>query len=83
MDHNYPNPFNPSTTIEFSLPTSNHVVLKVYDVLGKEILTLVDETLAAGQHQVHFDARHLASGVYFYKIQAGDFTRMKKMVLMQ
>lgn len=83
LNQNYPNPFNPSTTIEFSIPHSTHVSLKIYDVLGKEVSTLVDEELPMGQHKVNWNAQHLASGVYIYKIQAGEFVQTKKMILMR
>jgi formylglycine-generating enzyme required for sulfatase activity len=78
---NYPNPFNPSTTISFSLPREERVVLKVYDMLGQEITTLVDGTLAVGLHSTKWDSRDASSGVYFYRIQAGEFVGVKKMVL--
>ncbi len=82
---NYPNPFNPSTTIQFAVPAASHVSLKVFDLLGREVATLLDEYSIAGVRSVRFDASqfHLASGVYFYRIQAGSFERTKKMVLMQ
>jgi len=80
---NYPNPFNPYTTIEYQIPEISLVTLKVYDVLGNEITTLVNEEKPAGSYEVEFDATTLPSGVYFYRLQAGDFFETKKMVLMK
>ncbi len=81
LSQNYPNPFNPSTTISFSIPTSEFVTLKVYDVLGREVATLVNEHVRAGSYSYNFDARNLTSGVYLYKLQAGKYSETKKMVL--
>jgi hypothetical protein len=83
LQQNYPNPFNPSTNINFSLPKSAFVKLQVLDVLGNEVATLINGRLEAGPHQVSFAPQKLSSGVYFYRLQAGDFSTMKKMVLMQ
>lgn len=80
---NYPNPFNPSTVIGYQLPVSGIITLKVYDVLGNEIVILVNEEKQPGNYEVEFDASGLTSGVYFYKIQAGYFTYIKKMVLIR
>jgi hypothetical protein len=80
---NYPNPFNPSTKIKFVIPKSSSVNLKVYNVLGKEAATLVNEKRLAGSYEVEFDASRLPSGVYFYKLQAGSFAETKKMVLLR
>ncbi len=80
---NYPNPFNPETTIKFLLPRDAFVTLKVYDVVGREHATLVEEYLATGNHSVVFRAGHLSSGTYLYVIQAGEFTDRKKMVLVK
>jgi len=79
--NNYPNPFNPSTTIGYELPRAMHVRLVVYDVLGREITRLVDEVRPAGTHNVRFSAAALPSGVYFYRLQAGGMTRTRSMVL--
>ena len=83
LDQNYPNPFNPATSIRFALPKRSHVSLKIYDVLGREVATVVDEELKRGLHRVTWDARHLASGVYFYRIQAGGFVQTKKLVVLK
>lgn len=81
LEQNYPNPFNPSTTIGFSVGTSSFVTLRMYDALGREIRSLVNQNLDAGSYTVPFDARDLSSGVYYYTIQAGSFTSSKKMLL--
>ena len=83
LEQNYPNPFNPSTTIQFSIPQQTNVTLKVYDVLGNEVASLVNEEKARGVYNVNFNASQLASGVYFYRIQAGNFVETKKMILMK
>jgi Secretion system C-terminal sorting domain len=80
---NYPNPFNPATTIRFELAASSKAILKVYDLLGREVATLVDGQMNAGMHQVSFDASRFASGIYFYRIQAGGFTATKKLLLLK
>lgn len=80
---NYPNPFNPSTTISFAIPEMNVVTLKVYDVLGKEVATLVNETKPAGYYDILFDASNLPSGLYIYKITSGNFATVKKMLLIK
>jgi uncharacterized lipoprotein YddW (UPF0748 family) len=83
LEQNYPNPFNPTTSIEFSVPSSEYVSLKVYDVLGNEITSLVNENKAAGNYIVDFNASSLSSGVYFYKISAGNYTETKKMMIIK
>jgi hypothetical protein len=83
LAQNYPNPFNPNTTIVYNLPVSSDVMLKVYDVLGREVATLVNEEKAAGNYQVEFDASNLSSGIYYYTITAGDFHQTKKLVLLK
>lgn len=80
---NYPNPFNPTTTIEYTLPEAVEVSLKVFDVLGREVKTLVSRTMPAGRHQVEFDAVGLASGIYLYQLQIEDQVRTMKMILMK
>ena len=83
LEQNYPNPFNPTTTIEFALPQRSAVTLKLLDILGREVATLVDDELEAGVHKVSFDAKDLASGVYFYRIQAEGFVRARKLMLLK
>ncbi len=80
---NYPNPFNPSTTIRFSIPEESFVTLKVFNSLGEEITTLINENIIAGNYEVEFDAADLPSGIYFYRLQTGSFVETKKMVLMK
>lgn len=79
----YPNPFNPSTTIEFSLPKSEHTTLKVFNILGKEVTTLISNKLNQGNHTYTFDGRNLASGIYYYQLLAGDYREVKKMILLR
>ena len=83
LSQNYPNPFNPSTTINFSIPNSEFITLKVYDVLGKEVATLVNEEKATGSYEVNFNAAGISSGIYFYKLQAGSIIETKKMILLR
>lgn len=83
LDQNYPNPFNPSTKINFKLASNSFVKLIVFDLLGNEIRTLVNEEKQAGSYDVEFDASGLSSGIYFYKIQTKDFINTKKMLLMK
>ena len=83
LEQNYPNPFNPSTTIRFSIPKSSHTQLRVYDLLGREVQTLVDEELAAGLHKTVLDASRYPAGVYFYRIQSGTDEQVKKMMLIK
>ena len=80
---NYPNPFNPSTTIDYSIPKKSNVILKAYNMLGVEVATLVNEEKNRGIYSVNFDALGLASGVYFYRIQADEFVQTKKMLLLK
>jgi len=88
LSQNYPNPFNPSTMIGFQLPASGNITFKVYDLLGREVATLVDEYKPAGSYEVEFNihsgsVRNLASGAYFYEIRAGSFVETKKMILLK
>ena len=81
LSQNYPNPFNPTTKLRFGLPERTNAKLTVYDILGRVISTLVNGELEAGYHEVNFDASKLSSGIYFYRLQAGNFVDMKKMIL--
>ncbi len=81
--HNYPNPFNPVTTIRFAIPAASRVVIKLFDILGNEIKTLVDAGYAAGEHQVRFNAGDLASGLYVYRMEAGNFVWARKLTLLK
>jgi photosystem II stability/assembly factor-like uncharacterized protein len=83
LHQNYPNPFNPVTSIKYEIPAANFVTLNVYDVLGKQIFTLVNSKQAAGKYSIDFNAGDFASGVYFYKIEAGDFEEIKRMLLLK
>ncbi len=83
LEQNYPNPFNPSTTIKFALPRPIYVTLKVYNTLGKEIATIVAENLSTGKQQVVWEAKGMASGIYFYRLQAADFVQTRKLVLVR
>ncbi|MBI1933975.1 MAG: T9SS type A sorting domain-containing protein, partial [Ignavibacteriales bacterium] len=80
---NFPNPFNPSTSIKFSIPETANVKLIVYDVLGKAITTLVNENKSPGNYDVEFNASYLSSGIYFYKIEMGKYVSVKKMMLIK
>ena len=83
LSQNYPNPFNPSTIIRFSIPEESFVTIKVFNTLGEEITTVINENIIAGNYEVEFDASKLPSGIYFYKLQAGSFVETKKMMLMK
>ena len=83
LEQNYPNPFNPSTTIQFSLPKTSNVTIRIYDILGREVATLLDEEYQPGQYKIIFEAGQLASGLYMYRIQAGDFRETKKLMLLR
>jgi len=83
LEQNFPNPFNPSTTINFSIPQKNFVVLGVYNLIGEEVNTLINEEKDAGYYQVQFNALNLPSGIYFYKITAGNFSLTRKMILIK
>ncbi len=83
LEQNYPNPFNPSTKISWQSPVGSHQTLKIYDVLGNEVATLVDEYKPAGSYEVEFDASVITSGVYFYQLRANEFIETKKMILMR
>ena len=79
---NYPNPFNPITTIKFNWPVRENVKIEIFNLLGQKVMTLVDKNYQAGQHKIEFNGEHIASGVYFYKITAGEFIETKKMILL-
>lgn len=81
--NNYPNPFNPSTKIKYSIPLKSNVNLQIYDAAGKEVASLVNGEQAVGDHEINFDAENLTSGVYFYKLHAGSFIQTKKMLLLK
>ena len=83
LEQNYPNPFNPTTTIQYSIKENTLVSLKIYDILGVEITTLINEVKPAGIYKINFDASSLPSGVYFYKLNSGNFTETKKMMLLK
>ncbi len=83
LSQNYPNPFNPNTKIQYSLSKSGNTKIYIYDVLGREIMKLVDEYKVAGSYEVEFNAEHLSNGIYFYKIVSGDYSETKKMVLLK
>ncbi len=83
LKQNYPNPFNPSTNIEFQIADLEFVSLKVYNILGNEIATLLNEQLVAGKHTVPFNAAGLSSGIYFYSLTVNGFTKTKEMVLLK
>ena len=83
MYQNYPNPFNPTTTIKFDIPKDGLITLEIYDILGRRVTTLVNELRSAGSYEQSFNASSLASGVYVYKLQAGDFVNSKKMLLIK
>ncbi len=83
LDQNYPNPFNPMTTLAFAIPHRAHVTLKVFDLLGRAVSTLVDKALGPGAYKVVFDAEDLPSGVYFYRIEAEAFVQTKKLILLK
>jgi hypothetical protein len=83
LHQNYPTPFNPITTIEFALPKASHVTLKIFNILGEEVATLVSQKLPAGDYEYQWDAARFASGIYYYKFEAGDFVGTKKLVLLR
>jgi hypothetical protein len=88
LRQNYPNPFNPNTVIEYALPKSAHVTIEIYNLLGQKVNVLVDEDQKVGRYRVDWDGKdkkgeELASGIYFYRIQAGDFVKCKKMIMLK
>ena len=83
LDQNFPNPFNPNTTISWQSPEGIHQTIKIFDVLGNEIATVVDEYKQVGNYEIEFNASNLPSGVYFYQLKAGSFINTKKMILLK
>ncbi len=83
LEQNYPNPFNPSTTISYAIPTEGLVTIKIYNILGQEVQSLLNQYQSPGIHKINFDAKSLTSGIYFYSISVGDFNQVKKMVLLR
>ena len=83
LEQNFPNPFNPSTNIRYDIPKTAKVTLKIYDILGREVQTLVNTVQAPGQYTLKFNAQGLASGIYFYQLKAGDYTAIKKLMLLK
>jgi hypothetical protein len=83
LSQNYPNPFNPSTTIKYELPKTSEVRLSVFDMLGREVSVLVNERRDAGVHEVRFIASNFSSGVYLYRIRAGEFVQTRKLLLLK
>jgi hypothetical protein len=83
LDQNYPNPFNPTTNISFELPKAAHVTVKVFDISGREILTLLDSYLESGSHEISWNAVNFSSGIYFYKLETSEFTSTRKMMLVK
>ncbi|MFH1528397.1 MAG: T9SS type A sorting domain-containing protein, partial [Bacteroidota bacterium] len=83
LSQNYPNPFNPSTTIRYDLPQGGMVSIRVYDMLGIEVKTLVNEYNSAGSYRVEFNASNLSSGTYFYRLTTENFTEIKKLILVK
>lgn len=83
LSQNYPNPFNPITTIRYSIPKESFVTIKVYNVLGKKIATLVNERKSIGNYSVVFNSRNLSSGIYFYRIVSGTYSATKKMIILK
>jgi flagellar hook assembly protein FlgD len=83
LSQNYPNPFNPSTTFTYSIAKQSKVLIRIYDIIGNEIVTLVNEEKPVGTYDLTWDASNLPSGVYLYQLTAGDFIQTKKMILMK
>ena len=83
LDQNYPNPFNPTTSIRYSVPQDGIVSLVIFNLLGQKVVTLVNQNMIAGNYEVKFDASHYASGIYFYRLDAGVYSSVKKMILLK
>ncbi|MEO8446517.1 MAG: T9SS type A sorting domain-containing protein, partial [bacterium] len=83
LSQNYPNPFNPSTTINFDMPIEGFVSLKIFNSSGKEVATLLNESRTSGYHSVNFDASNLSSGIYYYKLETNNFSKVMKMAFVK
>ena len=83
LEQNYPNPFNPSTNIKFSLPKPETVTIEIYDIIGQRIETLLSKPMSAGYHEVEFNGQNLSSGIYLYRIEASEWSDVKKMILLR
>ncbi|MGD1046848.1 MAG: T9SS type A sorting domain-containing protein [Bacteroidota bacterium] len=83
LNQNYPNPFNPSTTVSFSLPSKSFVSLKVFDIMGRDVATLVSEQMSKGTYSRHWNAANMSSGIYFYRLQVGSLIETKKLILLK
>jgi flagellar hook assembly protein FlgD len=83
LHQNFPNPFNPSTTISFTILNNAYVTLKVYDILGREVATLVNKKMTLGKQSIQWNTTNESSGVYFYRLQTGNYTQIKKMILLR
>ena len=83
LEQNYPNPFNPSTVIEYQIPAESRVSLKVFDVLGREVKTIVDKNQSAGKYKINFNAGRLSNGIYYYRLTSGNFVKTKKMIVLK
>jgi hypothetical protein len=83
LSQNFPNPFNPKTTIKYSVPQTSFITIKIYDILGREITTLINQEIYAGNYEIEFDGANLASGIYFYRMQALNFASTKKLILIK
>lgn len=83
LEQNYPNPFNPSTTISFNLSTKSFVKLKIFDIIGREVATLINGEMSAGNHSQQWNAMNMSTGVYFYQLQAGSFSETKKLIIIK
>ncbi len=83
LEQNYPNPFNPTTQISFALPKPENVIIEVYNIMGQHVEIVLNKHMKAGNHEVEFNAANLSSGVYMYRIEAGEFQDVKKMILLK
>jgi hypothetical protein len=83
LEQNYPNPFNPVTSLQYTIGSRQYVSLKVYDILGREVVTVVNEEKLAGSYEIVFDAPELSSGIYYYRLETNGFSQTKKMILLK